>query len=102
TARVAQLQLVEGAEHRAQARSNIIGRTPLATTRGVLRDREGRVLAANRPSYNVYVVPDRLDLEQTWPAVVRYMGLGTEEEARLRARIESQTGRKRTQQMLLK
>jgi hypothetical protein len=30
---------------------------PLATSRGVIRDANGTVLAANRPSYNVYVTP---------------------------------------------
>ncbi len=102
TGRVAQLQLVQGEKHKAQARRNIIGRTTLATTRGVLRDKEGRVLAANRPSYNVYIVPDRLDLETTWLDLAKYMGLESEEEARLKKRIEEQVGRKRTQQMLLK
>ena len=55
--RLVQLQLVEGDVHRAQARKNIVREVPLATTRGVIRDASGKVLAANRPSYNVYVVP---------------------------------------------
>ncbi|HKQ71462.1 MAG TPA: penicillin-binding protein 2, partial [Polyangiaceae bacterium] len=58
-ARLFQLQVVEGDDYRAEARHNIIYETRLATTRGVIRDGQGKVLAASRPSYNVYVVPAR-------------------------------------------
>jgi penicillin-binding protein 2 len=51
------LQVLEGDVHDAQARRNIIGETRLATTRGVIRDGLGRVLASNRPAYDVHVVP---------------------------------------------
>ena len=60
-------QILEGVQHRAQARRNITGEIRLATTRGVIRDAYGKVLAANRPSYNVYVVPEAIDLKATWP-----------------------------------
>src|SRR5690606_2922019 len=100
--RAAQLQIFESDIHRAQARDNIIHQVPLATTRGFIRDRAGRVLAANRPSYDIYVVPDKLDLEQTWPRVVQLMGLSEGEAETLREKIEKQTGRKRMQPVLLK
>ena len=44
-ARLVQLQIVEGDQHRAQARRNIVRERYLATTRGVIRDAYGRVLA---------------------------------------------------------
>ena len=100
--RAAQLQVFESDIHRAQARDNIIHQVALATTRGVIRDRAGRVLAANRPSYDIYVVPDKLDLEETWPRVVQLMGLSEGEATSLREKVEKQTGRKRMQQVLLK
>ncbi|MEN9577535.1 MAG: hypothetical protein RJA70_544 [Pseudomonadota bacterium] len=100
--RVAQLQVLEADLHRAQARDNIIGRVTLATTRGVIRDRQGKVLAANRPSYDLYVVPKKLDLEETWPRVVALMGLAEGESLELRERIQKQTGKLAEQQMLLK
>src|SRR5690606_25030705 len=100
--RSAQLQVFERDIHRAQARDNIIGQTTLATTRGVIRDRDGRVLAANRPSYDVYVVPEKLDFEETWPQVARLMELSAGEEATLRDKVKLQAGKKRQQQMLLK
>src|SRR4029079_2174616 len=65
--RLFQLQLIEGAENAPIARENIVRRVTLATTRGIIRDRSGKVLAASRPSYNVYVVPKRIDMEKGWP-----------------------------------
>jgi len=75
TGRLLQLQLLQGEEHQAQALRNVVGRITLATTRGVIRDSQGKVLAANRPSYNVYVVPAVIDLKRTWPELVRLLGL---------------------------
>ena len=62
TIRAAQLQIIEGDLHTAQALRNITRSVTLATTRGVIRDSRGKVLAANRPSYNVYVVPEPTSL----------------------------------------
>ena len=67
--RLVQLQVIEGDAHRAESRRNIIRQTTLATSRGVIRDAHGKVLEANRPSYNVYVVPGIINLETTWPRV---------------------------------
>jgi penicillin-binding protein 2 len=103
--RLMQLQLVEGDVHRAQARRNIIGERRLATTRGVIRDSQGRVLAANRPSYNVHVVPELIDLERTWPRVVQLMQLEPAEAETLLARIvdiRNKPGSRKRQQIPLK
>ena len=42
------LQIVRGDIHDAQARRNITGEIRLATTRGVIRDANGKVLAAKK------------------------------------------------------
>jgi len=81
------MQVVHGDIHEAQARRNIIGETRLATTRGVIRDAQGKVLASNRPSYNVYVVPKQLDFEKTWPLVVGYMNLDQQSAKDIEAKI---------------
>ena len=97
------LQVFQRDIHQAQARKNIVREIKLATRRGVIRDSQGKVLAASRPSYNVYVVPKELNLEQTWPRVVQLMGLDALEANRLRARIVelSRDERRKDQQMLL-
>lgn len=105
TGKILQLQLVEADVHRAQARRNIIGEIRLATTRGVIRDALGRVLAANRPSYNVYVVPEILDMKETWPRIVQLMRLDPAEAERLRQMIEdirAKPGDRKSQQTPLK
>ncbi len=101
--RLVQLQLIEGDIHRAQARANIIRQRTLATTRGVIRDARGRVLAANRPSYNVYFVPEKVDLEKTWPRVKQLMGLSDADAKQLETRIRELKGKGSlaTQQRLL-
>ncbi len=81
------LQVLQGDLHDAKARRNIIGESRLATTRGVIRDAHGKVLAANRPAYNVHVVPSLLNLETTWPRVAELMGLSETEEKEQKERL---------------
>lgn len=105
--RLVQLQLVEGDVHRAQARRNIVREGYLATTRGVIRDALGRVLAANRPAYNVYVTPGRLDMEKVWPLVVKLTRLEDAERTTLEQKILERKkldprDRRRQQQILVK
>ncbi|HEY6725239.1 MAG TPA: penicillin-binding transpeptidase domain-containing protein, partial [Polyangiaceae bacterium] len=85
--RLMQLQVLEGGLHRAEALRNIVGERRLATTRGVIRDAYGKVLAANRPSYNVHVVPQYIDMEKTWPEVVKLMRLEPDEAKELQQKI---------------
>lgn len=83
------LQIVRHAENAAIAHGNIVHRVRLATSRGVVRDRNGTVLAASRESWNVYVVPARLDLEKTWPRLAELLGLGPIEKATIEARLRA-------------
>ncbi|MBN1606366.1 MAG: penicillin-binding protein 2 [Polyangiaceae bacterium] len=85
--RLVQLQLLEYDVHRAQARRNIVREISLATRRGVLRDARGAVLASNRPSYNVYVVPGLIDMKKTWPRVMQLMGIDPAERAILEKKV---------------
>ena len=56
--RLFQLQILESTTTTAPPRGRTSSaKSPLATTRGIIRDRNGKVLAASRPAYNVYVVP---------------------------------------------
>ncbi len=97
------LQVLEGDLHDSEARRNIIGESRLATTRGVIRDSQQKVIAGNRPAYNVHVVPGKLDLEKTWPRVVKLMGLDETEAEELREKVEAiqKKGGNRAQQQTL-
>lgn len=93
--RLFQLQVIQGADFQEVARENIVRRVTLATTRGVVRDSQGRVLASSRPSYNVYLVPlvriERkyrcLTETEGWPKLVDYMRLPAEDKQRLEKKI---------------
>jgi penicillin-binding protein 2 len=81
------LQIIKHEENSEIARENIVHRTVLATSRGLVRDRNGVVLAGSRESWNVYVVPARLDLDKTWPALADYLGLGPVERGKIELRL---------------
>jgi penicillin-binding protein 2 len=65
-ARLAWLQLVHGRQYRAMAEENRIRLIPRDPVRGRLLDRHGRVLASNRLTYGLTVLP-RLVNERQWP-----------------------------------
>ena len=103
TVRLFVLQIVDADKYKALARENIIRKTTLATTRGVIRDRFGRVLAASRPSYNIYCVPSRLDMDEVWPRLVSYMNLPAQEREALEKRLKTlRAGPRKDWQILVK
>jgi penicillin-binding protein 2 len=99
--RLFQLEVVHGGEYAAIARENIIRRVTLPTTRGIIRDAQGRVLASSRPAYNVYLVPGRVMPSKrpkkrgspeatepdTFPRISDTLRLNPEERVRLEQRI---------------
>ncbi len=58
--RLFQLQVLSGSDYATIAHENIIRRVALQTTRGVIRDENGKVLASSRPSFLVEVIPGRV------------------------------------------
>lgn len=101
--RLFQLQIVGGDEYAKIAHENIIRKITVPTTRGVIRDAQGKILASSRPSFNVYVVPGRAapsarppkngetissDLD-TWPKIVEVLRLNPEEKATFDASIRT-------------
>lgn len=51
------LQILRGEDYRKRARSSVIARERIPPRRGLLKDREGKVLARNAPVYGVTLVP---------------------------------------------
>ncbi len=113
--RAFQLQIVHAEDYRAIARDNIVRQVRLATTRGFIRDRNGEVLAASRPAYHLFVVPEALTVDDpetkspamqpVWDKLVDYAGLGSGERARLEQRLlatRARGGARLRQQILLK
>jgi penicillin-binding protein 2 len=103
--RLFMLQVVDGADYSAVAHENIIRRVTMPTTRGVIRDTNGKVLASSRPSYEVEVVPGRvmpsarpvhyrngLPLARdpdAWPKLADILRLNPEERRTFEARIHA-------------
>jgi penicillin-binding protein 2 len=58
--RLFQLQILEGADLLERSQQNAVRTLVLEAPRGEIVDREGRVLAANRPAYRVQVIPNEL------------------------------------------
>jgi penicillin-binding protein 2 len=101
--RLFQLQVLEGSSYAAIAHDNIMRHVPLPTTRGVIHDREGKVLASSRAAYDLYVVPGRVmrsarpahpsrlrdtdDVPDTWPHVADVLRLNPEERTRFDAKL---------------
>lgn len=103
--RLFDLQALDGTEYAAIAHENIIRRVGLPTTRGVIRDANGKVLASSRPSYDVEVIPGRVMPSarpvryrngqiiphdpDSWPRLVDILRLNPEEQRAFEARIHA-------------
>lgn len=59
-ARLWQIQMVTGEQYRLLADRNRLRQVDIAAARGVIYDRNGEILARNRPSFTVVVVPGDL------------------------------------------
>ena len=93
------IQIVDNARWLQIAEDNVLRRVDLPSTRGMIRDARGRVIAANRPAYNVYVIPGYFPLER-FTHFADYLGLNRDERDRLEARMRNAEGSRRYQHML--
>jgi penicillin-binding protein 2 len=113
--RAVQLQLLHHDDYQAIVRENIIQKITLATTRGIIRDRNGTVLAASRPAYNLFVVPERIarfnpqtqqaTMSPAWQRLVEFLVMGDDERQRLEQKLQGivqRGGARARQQILLK
>ena len=98
-ARLAQLQIVEGAELRMRSEQNSIRTVRLDAPRGRILDREGRVLASTRPAFDLEVMPSEVrGSERTYLALGQLLEVDT---SGLRGRVERRRGRERFQPLLV-
>lgn len=85
-ARVAQVQLFQRDRWSGIAQQNITKTLELPATRGIIRDVEQRVVASNRPSYDVYATP-RLLGEDDLDRIAMLMSLSDEDAEALRQKL---------------
>jgi penicillin-binding protein 2 len=102
--RLFHLQVVKGPEYAQTAHENVIRKVTIPTTRGIVRDAQGRVLASSRPSFNVQLVPGRvmpsarmtkkaprpgqIDEPDAFPRIADTLRLNPDERARIVDRIK--------------
>ncbi len=61
TGRLVQLQVVDHEHFRTLSKDNRVKLVPLPPTRGLIYDRNGVLLALNRPAYSLEMVPEEVD-----------------------------------------
>lgn len=71
-------QVIEGGNYRKLSEQNRIRLIPLEAPRGRVLDQKGRVLATNRPSYDVVATPEDVTPE-VFPRLAKLLNLSVEE-----------------------
>lgn len=66
-----QMQLVESAEHQTRAEGNILSDEPIPAPRGMIFDRNDEILAENRVTWQVKMIPAQLPSDEEDRAYVR-------------------------------
>jgi penicillin-binding protein 2 len=78
--RMAQLQVIDHAHFTTLSRENRVKVVPLPPTRGLIYDRNGVLLAQNRPAYSLEITPEQVgDLDQTLKQLAEVIEIGEED-----------------------
>ncbi len=79
------LQVLQHEEYQLRSEANRIKPRPIVPARGLIYDRNGRLLADNVPAYRLEIVPEQVkDLEATLAALAERVELSEEELERFR------------------
>ncbi len=88
-ARLYNLQVVNYDSYRTQSDENRIQVRPVAPTRGLIYDRNGTLLADNRPSYTLAIVRERVrDLDETLELIGRLVRLDDTDVEKFHKRMQ--------------
>lgn len=80
------LQVLQHEEYQTRSEANRIKPRPIVPARGLIYDRNGRLLADNVPAYRLEVVPEQVgDLEATLEGLGKLVRLDDEDLARFRS-----------------
>ncbi len=91
--RLAHLQLVDGQNLSDASTRNFVRSVRLPSERGTIYDRHGRVLAVNRPSFDLYVTPAKVKkIDSVLDGLREVLELDELDIVRLRERIEEPRG----------
>ncbi len=85
------LQITRFEDYQTRSNGNRIRVLPVAPNRGLIYDRNGILLAENRPTYTLEVIPERVDeLEDSLAALQQLLALSDEDLEEFRQRYKSQ------------
>ena len=92
-ARLAYLQIIEHRHFTTLAHENRIKVVPIAPTRGLIYSRDGQILAENRPSFSLEMVPERVeDMQSALGAIAGLLLLDEEERQRIDEELKRSRG----------
>jgi penicillin-binding protein 2 len=84
------LQMVSGAHYAEVSANNFVHKARLRAPRGLIKDRNGKALAENRPSYDVIITPAFLpNPRPLLRSLSRILALGEEEQKALDAQAQA-------------
>ncbi len=98
-ARLWHLQVMSGDHYFRRSNDNFVKEIELPSSRGVIFDRKRRVLAENRPAYDVYLTP-RFVTDESLNRMGRFLRLDEATLIGLRARVAQRKGADRYRQIL--
>lgn len=88
--RMVWLQGVQHERYSSLSDENRIQTRAIQPPRGLIRDRDGRILAHNQPTFSVSLVPEQIDdLEQTLAALDQRIQLSSQHRKQFRARLDN-------------
>jgi len=86
--RFGQLQLGDHDAYAARAETNRVKLRAIAPNRGLIVDRQNRILAENQPGYRLIMVPERVaDIDRALDDVERMIGLTKQERERFQLEL---------------
>ncbi len=77
------LQIINGEFFREQSEHNRTRIEDIPAPRGLIYDHNGRLLVENRPAYNVFAVPEEVELERAVKAIANLCHLSVDDTARI-------------------
>jgi penicillin-binding protein 2 len=87
--RLFQLQIIDSQHYSSLSENNRVNLLPIPPTRGLIYDREGRLLAQNLPSFTLELVPEHIDnLQETLETLQGLVRISDDELKRFRQQLK--------------
>ncbi len=92
-ARLAYLQIIEHRHFTTLSHENRLKVVPVAPTRGLIYSRDGQILAENRPSFSLEMVPERVgDVPAALASIAKLLVLDEKEKQRVEEELKRSRG----------